>query len=213
MSHRNAAIARRGVGSGLLLALLFATLVACGSPARAATAVPPTANTAPTRATPQASPSPVATTRTPGTPAAPTAGATATRPTGPGTPVGADRGTLVVLRVGAATTLPTEGLTLRFADVLNESRCPQSVGQQVIACAHAGWATIAIEATHGAVTESLELQIPGLTDDTTRLPNPRGAVASFAGYRVQLVSLNPQPDVNHRPSPREYEATLLIIAP
>jgi hypothetical protein len=186
--------------------VLAALLAACAAAPTATVQVPPTS--APPTATVQASPTAVPATpavATP-TPTAPTAVRTA-----PGT---ARLGSRISLRVGQTATFATEVLTLRFTAVTDDSRCPKAPG---IACATSGWATIAVDAAQGQQMSTISLRIPGLTDDTTRLttvPGSPGFAADFAVYRIQLVSLEPQPGAIHAtPATADYVATLLVTAP
>jgi len=97
--------------------------------------------------------------------------------------------------------------------VTNESRCPKSPG---LACATSGSASIIVEAKQGQETGSLSFTIPGLTDDTTRLgnlPSSFTIVDTYAGYRIQLVSLEPQPTYPATPGPKDYVAIMLVTKP
>jgi len=115
------------------------------------------------------------------------------------------------VKLGGTATFPTDGLTLRFTTVSNDSRCPKGPG---IACATSGSASITVEASaQGQGPTALFFTIPGLTDDTTRLTNLPSSftiVNTFASYRIQLVSLEPQPTFPATPGPKDYTASLLV---
>lgn len=212
---------------------LFLGLAGCGNgvtatvPSAAATSVPTSASTA-TIASPTmvatagtATGVPSTTTRTAGaTPthgATPGAGATGTRvgtaraTASPGRlPTATDEGIkTVAIRLGQSAVLPEEGLTLDFTEVINDSRCPRSSGGVSVACAWAGEATITIGATRGGESSKLTLVMPGLTDNAAQRPDyPKNSVI-FAGYKIQLASLEPQPTVDGS-KPGEYTVTLLV---
>lgn len=195
---------------------LAVILLACGTPAPTATVPLPTA----TAVAPPATVVPSATPQT-ATPTLPPI-ATATRgaagsPTAASTgPITGSVGVRVSVPLGQTATFAAEGLTLRFTAVTSESRCPKSAGGVYIACATSGSASITVEAARGQEQRPLYFTIPGLTDDTTRLSNlPKVFVIAdtFAGYRIQLVSLEPQPTAVATPTPREYVAVLLVTLP
>ncbi len=80
-------------------------------------------------------------------------------------------------------------------------------------CAWAGQATIRLDAKRGAETSALPLTMLGLTDDTTQRPASAAAAITFAGYRIQIVSLEPQPTTTGgKPDQGEYVVTLLVTA-
>jgi hypothetical protein len=191
-------------------------LLACGQSAPIATVPVPTA----TAVAPTATASPTATPRA-AEPTLPPA-ATATRPTAgsPTTistaPIAGNLGMRVSVPLGQTATFAAEGLTLHFAAVTSESRCPKSAGGINIACATSGQASITVEAARGQEKRPLYFVIPGLTDDTTRLntlPNIFVVADTFAGYRIQLVSLEPQPTAIATPTPQNYVAVLLVTVP
>ena len=206
----------------LVLALL--SVAGCGSPLTP-TAPPlagaPSATVMPASVTPNTVPPLVSTpsaapTRGTSTPA----GATATRATAPrataatvgASPVAGD-GARLVLRLGQSGDMATTGLTLRFSAVTEDSRCPRSTGGVNVACAWAGQAIVFVEAKRGTEKNSLRLTISGLTDDTTQQPASAAAVATFAGYRIQIVSLEPQPNTTDgKPDQSAYVVTLLVTA-
>jgi hypothetical protein len=200
--------------------ILAALLSACGAAAPAATipatatgiaapsaTTPATATSAPPTTTVSASPTSIPVTRAAATPATRTPAIVTTAP------LAASLGNRVSLRVGQTATFATEGLTVRFTAVSNDSRCPKSPG---IACATSGSASITVEAAQGQGPNALYFTIPGLTDDTTRLGNLPSSyliVNDFAGYRIQLVSLEPQPTFPATPGPKDYVASLLVTKP
>lgn len=207
-----------------LLTLTILSIAGCGSP------LTPTSQ--PLGDTPSATPMPAP--ATPNTPptvaaspsAAPTrgtitpTGATATRaatPRATASTVGASpvagAGARLVLRLGQSSDVAATGLTIRFSAVTEESRCPRSTGGVYMTCAWAGQATIRLDAKRGAETSALPLTMPGLTDDTTQRPASAAAAITFAGYRIQIVSLEPQPTTTGgKPDQGEYVVTLLVTA-
>lgn len=205
-----------GCGDGAIatVAPVMATAAPIGShgvSARPATAtvtgtVAPTSPAAPHP--PSSTPSRAA---TPGTGATVTRVGTARATVSPGSlPTATDvEIKTVAIRLGQSAILPEEGLTLDFAEVVNDFRCPRSADGVSVACAWAGEATIVVGATRGGVTSRLSLVIPGLTDNAARLPDNPKNYAVFEGYKIQLVSLEPQPTVDGQ-KPGEYIVTLLV---
>lgn len=207
-----------------LLTLIICCFTGCGTPTTPTTrpiGVPPIGTLTPVPGTPSAVPTTAASPSaapTRGT-IAPT-GATATRaatPRATASTVGASPvaggGARLVLRLGQSSDVAATGLTVRFSAVTEESRCPRSTGGVYMTCAWAGQAIVFVDAKRGAETNSLRLTIPGLIDDTTQRPASAAAVATFAGYRIQIVSLEPQPtSTNGKPDQGEYVVTLLVVA-
>ena len=208
-----------------LLTLIICCFTGCGTPTTPTTrpiGVPPIGTLTPVPGTPSAVPTTAASPS-----AAPTrgtsipAGATATRAATPratastvgASPVADGEGVRLVLRLGQSSDMAATGLTLRFSAVAEDSRCPRSSGGVYVACAWAGQAIVVLDAKRGAETSALRLTIPGLTDDTTQRPANAAAVATFAGYRIQIVSLEPQPtSTTGKPDQGGYVVTLLVAA-
>ncbi len=237
------AAARRGflrAGLGLLALLLVGCTAPGATPTNTGQSIAPPAQTS-TRALPSGTPgdggpgasptqSPVQTATRPTTRTTPSIAGSPSAATPQGTPggpsiatpqiapVGPNGGRLdtrLDLPLGQAVTFPAEGLTLRFTAVLDDSRCPRSANGYFVACAHAGLASIEVRAEHGGAAQTLTLVIAGLTDDTTQKPAGDKASATFAGYRIQLVRLEPQPGPTTR-TPRDYRdyaVTLLVTRP
>ncbi|HEY8597974.1 MAG TPA: hypothetical protein VIL85_06055 [Thermomicrobiales bacterium] len=207
-----------------LLTLAILSFAGCGTPPTPTShpiGVPPIGTFTPTPAAPNSMPTSAATpsagpprgTSTP-------AGATATRVVSPratASTVGASpvagAGGRLVLRLGQSSDMAASGLTLRFAAVAEDSRCPRSSGGVYVACAWSGQATVVVDARRGAETSALRLTMYGLNDDTTQKPGGAAVATIFAGYRIQLVSLEPQPTTTTgKPDPGEYVVTLLVSA-
>lgn len=90
-----------------------------------------------------------------------------------------------------------DALALTFSAVTEDSRCPSDVQ-----CVWAGQATVTLLATaDGSNSQELTLTIP--TPDT----------ASFAGYSIQLLSLDPYPVAEQPTEAALYEATLVVSQP
>ncbi len=128
----------------------------------------------------------------------------------------AELGQLVQLKYQQTAFFAREGLSLKFEDLLNESRCPRNSGGYFVACATSGKATIRLQAEHGQAKDTLNLTIPGLTEDTTRLKTATPDAiftGTFAGYRVQLVTLEPQPETGTtttKAAAQLYQAIVLV---
>jgi hypothetical protein len=95
---------------------------------------------------------------------------------------------------GETAAVGTDGLTVRFSAVVEDSRCPMGV-----TCVRAGEARV-----------HLELRAPGAGADEVIVATEGGQprYASFAGYDVRLVRLEPprRTDVPHP----AYVATLRV---
>ena len=98
------------------------------------------------------------------------------------------------LALGGTAAVGPDGLTVRFVSVVDDSRCPRGVQ-----CVRAGEAKV-----------QLALHAPGARDDAVILATEGGQprYASFAGYEVHLVALDP-PRRSDVPNPA-YRVTLRI---
>ena len=212
----------------LIAALTLFALAGCGTAdtpiAPRATSAPPTVPasapaTAPPSGTPRAAtpgtgatPAGTATRSPVGTPtraATPGAAATATRAGSPRATASSGQVATVAIRAGQSAVLPEHQLTLDFVAVQTDSRCPRSGGGVYVACAWAGEAKITVGATRGGTASWFTLTIPGLTDDTSLRPDDPKTYTVFAGYKIQLASLEPQPTADGG-KPGEYMVTLLV---
>lgn len=99
------------------------------------------------------------------------------------------------LAVGQVGEVSTEGVTLQFKDVSEDSRCPLNA-----LCIQAGKATI-----HVAVAKS------GVGSQTVSLTVGTGEGYSlFADYKIRLVALDPYPVAGQPVVPGNYVATLVV---
>ena len=98
------------------------------------------------------------------------------------------------LALGGTAAVGPDGLTVRFVSVVDDSRCPTNVQ-----CVRAGEAKV-----------QLALRAPGARDDAVILATEGGQPrdASFAGYDVHLVALDP-PRRTDVPNP-SYRVTLRV---
>ena len=101
------------------------------------------------------------------------------------------------LRVGQQAAVEGEGLRVRFAAVVNDSRCPADV-----TCVWAGNAEVQIEAEAGGSREDLKLNTHG----GDGFPKE----ARHKQYSVGLVSLSPHPRTDRKTVAADYVATLVI---
>lgn len=117
-------------------------------------------------------------------------------PPPPGDSAGtADPSAPVVVKLGnhAAAAL-ADGLKLEFAEVLEDSRCPQGVQ-----CVWAGRVRIGLVASKPGVAARLfELSLPG-------------PAQVYLDYGIQLEALDPHPVSGRRTAQRDYVATLSIM--
>jgi hypothetical protein len=90
-----------------------------------------------------------------------------------------------------------EGVTVRFAEIVAESRCPRSV-----TCVWAGDAEIRLLLMKGDERQSLQLHTAG----TPEMPSSGVAM----GLRVELVELRPYPETPERILSSSYRASLKV---
>jgi len=101
----------------------------------------------------------------------------------------------VTLAPGQTASVVGTSLKILFVSVSGDSRCPAGV-----LCIQGGDAVVHISVASGGAPGDYELH----TGDSSR-----GAV-SHAGFRVELVSLQPYPFSSRTISPDEYRATLRV---
>jgi hypothetical protein len=91
----------------------------------------------------------------------------------------------------------TDGVTIRFAEIVAESRCPRSV-----TCVWAGDAEIRLLLMKGDERQSLRLHTAG----TAEMPSS----ASAMGLRIELVELVPYPETPERIPSNSYRVRLKV---
>ena len=102
------------------------------------------------------------------------------------------------LRVGDVVQIDGSIAALTFKAVTRDSRCPKGVR-----CIRAGEAVVVLELREGAD------EISTLTFD---VPPGGGASQSLRGYRIEILSLDPQAEADVEIAPRDYIATIGIKA-
>ena len=102
------------------------------------------------------------------------------------------------LRVGDVVQIDGSIAALTFKAVTRDSRCPKGVR-----CIRTGEAVVVLELRETADETST------LTFD---VPPGGGASQSVRGYRIELVSLDPQAEADVEIAPRDYTATIGIKA-
>jgi hypothetical protein len=103
------------------------------------------------------------------------------------------------IKAGRAVTLRGENLRLRFAPVVNDSRCPTGVE-----CVWAGNAEVLIEVGAGGRGAGSTLRL------NTNTSPERAGEGKYRRYTVRLVGLSPYPRAGRKIRPGEYTATLLV---
>lgn len=89
-----------------------------------------------------------------------------------------------MLPIDRAAEVGSDGLVLRFARVVNDSRCPINAR-----CIRAGSATVA-----------LELRAPGLEASTVTVETPdQPKSADFGPYTVEILDIQPGREIPSRP--------------
>ena len=101
----------------------------------------------------------------------------------------------VKIQVNKEKVSPKSKLTIRFVEMVEDSRCPRDVN-----CVWAGNAKIRIRVSKGGRSHELSLDTNGKSPD---------AVAE--GYSIKLVGLTPEPNSNVRINRNGYVATLQIV--
>ena len=114
-----------------------------------------------------------------------------------GEPVRVRLGQEFDLRVGQQAAIEGKRFKVRFAKVVNDSRCPADV-----TCVWAGNAEVLIEAEAKGRSASLKLNTHG----GANFPKE----GRYQQYIVELVALGPNPGKNRGKKATDYEATLVI---
>ena len=103
---------------------------------------------------------------------------------------------------GQQASIRGENLSLRFTDVLEDSRCPTAVD-----CVWTGQARIAVEVQpQGSAPTTTEF-------NTNTAPGQTMQKASFGEYTIELQSLDPYPQTPEPIAFEEYRAALLVTRP
>ena len=100
----------------------------------------------------------------------------------------------VTLKTGQTKIARTGRITIKFLELIEDSRCPADVN-----CVWAGIARIEVRLTRNGKSAVFEL-------NTNHRENP----AVFQGYSVALSSLTPYPTSTSKPGPSEYTAKLTV---
>lgn len=100
----------------------------------------------------------------------------------------------VKVKVNHSKNVAHGRINVRFATMVEDSRCPQDVQ-----CIQAGNASVRVRVSRGKRAEVLTLS----TDE-------RKGIAKFEGYEFKLVGLTPEPRSNIRINPSGYVATIEI---
>lgn len=124
----------------------------------------------------------------------------------------------VQLNYGQTARYAAQGLSLKFAALTEEQRCPKSSNGVFMACSTSGKASIALTATKTGLNQpqTVSLTIPGLVEDTSNLNSQAVTpeyTATFEGYKIQLISLQSYPLASEKrgaTAPELYIATLVV---
>lgn len=118
------------------------------------------------------------------------------RPSGTNEATVPDEGTSVVLAVGE--TAEVAGLIIRFIEVAEDSRCPLGV-----TCFWEGRGLVVLSAVVAGVEELVSLSTAD-SGDASRS-------ATVSGYRITLVTLDPEPVSDAPTAPEDYLMTLEVV--
>ncbi len=101
----------------------------------------------------------------------------------------------VIVQINQQKTIAKNKLTIKFASLIEDSRCPTDTN-----CIWAGNARITIKVSNGkSAAKTFELNT-----------NLKPQTVSFAGYEIKLTDLNPRPATNIRINRNGYTATFVI---
>jgi len=99
------------------------------------------------------------------------------------------------LKVGQEVRLKAERVKVRFASVVEDSRCPEGVD-----CIWAGNAKVSLVLEReGGARRVVELNT-----------NVEPKTAAAEGYEVRLTNLSPYPQAEKKIDPKQYAATLVV---
>lgn len=102
----------------------------------------------------------------------------------------------LVVKINRQTTDKKSKLTIKFSELVEDSRCPTDVQ-----CIQAGSARIKIEIKNGkSAAKTFELATGAKAESI-----------AFAGYTICLTDLNPHPASNIRIDRNDYTATFSIV--
>ena len=103
---------------------------------------------------------------------------------------------------GQQASIRGENLSLRFTDVLEDSRCPTAVD-----CVWTGQARIAVEVQpQGSAPTATEF-------NTNAAPGQNLQTTTVGAYTIELQSLDPYPETTEPIAFEDYLATLLVTKP
>ena len=104
-------------------------------------------------------------------------------------------GEIITVKVENEAKAAKSKITVRFTELVEDSRCPKGTN-----CVWAGEGKIKIQVSKaGEKSEIFEVSTSDQRD-----------TATFAGYRLRLIGLKPQPAMNVRINRRSYTATIEI---
>lgn len=204
----------------LILASLLVTLVlaACGDAtattgpaAQPATTTPNTNTTVPSttgsaKTTVPATTAPVTTTTTtkPANSVTPTATPGAT----PGATGPVSLGNPFYLKIDQTASLSNPSVTVRFIRISEDSRCPGSNGNKMVACAWSGQVSAVLEVKQGS-NPAETITLTSFGGNSPKLPAM--AVKNFGSFQLQLLGVEPHPIIDEQINPADYVATLQVI--
>jgi uncharacterized Zn finger protein len=99
------------------------------------------------------------------------------------------------LSIGQSAVVSGENLSVKFIDVLSDSRCPRG-----ITCVWAGEASSLVEITYNDATYSKTLTVSGSTENT---------ITNFANYDLRF-NIQPYPEAGKQIAKKDYRLQLVI---
>jgi len=100
------------------------------------------------------------------------------------------------LSVGQRASIEGEGLSIRFEEVIEDSRCPKDV-----VCVWAGRVTCVVELTQAGSSYRMALTQPGLTDEYSR--------ERYQEYEIAF-HVTPYPEAGHKIPEDAYRLRLTV---
>jgi len=110
--------------------------------------------------------------------------------------VNANLGKEFTLSIGQSATIAGENLRIRFAEVLEDSRCPRDV-----ICIWAGRVSCIVELTYAGSSYRMALTEPGLTDEYSK--------ERYEGYEITFHVI-PYPEAGEKISRDTYRLQLIV---
>lgn len=105
----------------------------------------------------------------------------------------------ISLKTGDSVELTTDGLTLEFLEIKEDSRCPRNAS-----CIQEGKVTAVFRIFNPQTNETTTFQL------TLKTLQPALAIQNIDGFRIKLNRVSPYPDTETAKSDRLYNVELVV---